>query len=200
MLLIAGGSALATVDDLFAKVRLDDVGQVRQMLDAGYDVDSVDAQGDSLLLAAAREGAGGVTRLLIARRARIDYRNTHHETALMFAALRGHLEIVRQLISAGAKVNQPGWCALHYAAFDGHTSVVRLLLDRGADIDALTPNGSSALMLAAREGHFEALKLLLWEVAEPNIRNEAGLTALGMAVKSGNPDIIRLLQQAGAHQ
>jgi hypothetical protein len=195
---LAAGHALATVDDVFARVKVDDVVGLARLLEQGYDVDSVDTSGDSLLIVASREGASGAVKLLLARRAKPDYRNKAGDTALLVAALRGHLPAVRLLAEAGATLQPPGWTALHYAAFGGHVEVCRYLLGRHVDIDARSPNGTTPLMMAARQGHLEAVRLLLWEVADPEAKNEAGLTALALARRGGFVEIADLLRKAGA--
>ncbi len=191
-------SAQATVDDVFARVRVDDVAGLGRLLVQGYDIDSVDGSGDSLLIVAAREGAAGAVKLLLARKAKPDYRNKAGDTAVMVAALNGHLPAVQLLADAGAQLARPGWTALHYAAFGGHVEVCRYLLGRDADIDARSPNGTTPLMMAARQGHLEAARLLVWEVADVSLRNEAGLTALGLAERGKFVDIVALLRKAGA--
>ena len=57
---------------------------------------------------------------------------TSGATALIVAADRGHLEVVRLLIEAGADAN----VAIAIAAQNGHLEVVELLLQAGADKNA----------------------------------------------------------------
>jgi NF-kappa-B inhibitor-like protein 2 len=72
-------------------------------------------------------------------------------TPLHEASNHGYVEIVRQLVRAGANVNDPGGAncdgvtALHDAAANGHAAVVQLLLDSGANPNLLTTGGESAL-------------------------------------------------------
>jgi ankyrin repeat protein len=70
--------------------------------------------------------------------------------------------------------------------------VVRYLLDQGANVDATSPNGTTALMMAAREHHPDIGNLLLDRGADPNVRNGAGMTALRYA-EAGNEDKVRSL-------
>jgi ankyrin repeat protein len=61
------------------------------------------------------------------------------DTALMWAAAAGHVDVVRLLIEAGADVravDDEGVTALHLARANGHTEVAAALLAAGAD-----PNG-----------------------------------------------------------
>ena len=72
---------------------------------------------------------------------------------MILGAERGHLEVVRLLLEAGADkdaATQPGATALMFVAKNGHLEVVRLLLEAGADKDAATEPGATALMFAVR--------------------------------------------------
>ena len=80
-------------------------------------------------------------------------------TPLIYAAIFGHVEVVRVLLEGGAKVeNTSAYCstALHQAAWNGHLDVCRLLLDWGAKVDPLDEWKDTPLHLAAWAGH------LLW--------------------------------------
>ncbi|CAK9099458.1 unnamed protein product [Durusdinium trenchii] len=82
---------------------------------------------------------------------------------MFVAAERGHLEVVRLLLEAGANQNAAranGTTALKDAARNGHLEVVRLLLEAGADKNAAQVNGTTALMAAAEHGHLEVVRLL----------------------------------------
>lgn len=192
--------AQAPLGELARAVKLDDERNVRRLLDQGYDVNSVDAMGDSLLGVAARDGAPSVVKLLLGRRAKVNMRNRAGDSPIMSAALKGHLEIVKMLHAAGAEIDGPGWTALHYAAYGGHNAVCQFLLDNRADIDARSPNGMTPLMMAVREGRLDTVKLLVWEIADPNLRNEAGLSALDLAIRGKQVDIAKLLRVAGAKE
>ena len=55
-------------------------------------------------------------------------------TPLLWAAVRGYLEIVAQLIEYGADVNvqdNEGWTALHIVCFKGYVEIVDYLLVSG---------------------------------------------------------------------
>lgn len=65
---------------------------------------------------------------------------------------------------------QQGWTALHYAALKGHVALVRILLHQGADIEALTTDGKWAGQVAEEEGQeacFEELCRARGEVGLP---------------------------------
>ncbi|XP_072517004.1 ankyrin repeat domain-containing protein 29 isoform X3 [Salminus brasiliensis] len=121
-------------------------------------------------------------------------------TPLFLASQEGHLTVVRQLLSSGAKVNQPredGTAPLWMAAQMGHNEVVKVLLLRGADRDADRTDGSTALFKAAHKGHCTVIEeLLKFNPSLGLLKN--GSTALHAAVMGGNPKTVKLLLGANA--
>jgi len=137
--------------------------------------------------------------LLQAPGIRIDEANRAGETALMHASIKGHIDVVRQLLKMGAKVNHPGWTPLHYAASADHehsVEIAALLLEHNAYIDAESPNQSTPLMLAAQYGSEAMVNLLLNAGADVQLRNQLGLTAVDFARRSEREFMVRLLDRA----
>ena len=104
------------------------------------------------------------------------------EISLMDAALAGKLEVVRQHITAGTKLDQrdlqSGSTALIAAATFGQTEAALLLIENGADLEVQNNEGSTALMTAAFLCHTEIVKALLEKGADRGVKNNAGATAL----------------------
>jgi ankyrin repeat protein len=181
--------AQQVLDELIVAVTNDRAADVRRLLARGVDPDSVDPNGDPMLVLAARNGSSGAVDALLAGRARPDLPNPRGDTAMLIAALKGNLALVRRLHTAGAKLDGPGWTPLIYAATGGHEPVVRYLLEQGARIDAASPNGTTALMMAVREHRVDIADLLLARGADPMRRNDAGLTALQYAEQGNETEL-----------
>ena len=111
-------------------------------------------------------GAGGLrdTVFLLARRANFHYwhsQATHSSSAVMQAALNGHLEVVTALMDRRVhRLDESFLCA----ATGGHTLIMGMLIDRGADVQTYR---NQALQRAAQNGHLHASRFLLDRGARP---------------------------------
>lgn len=204
-LLVIMGFVPAVAQDTVAVQRalnVDDDRTIRRWLDAGGDPNQPDARGQTPLIVAMRDESFKVAALLLEHPAtRVDATNAVGETALMMAALKGHLAWAQRLVAQGASVNREGWTPLHYAASGGGVEVVRWLLDQGARIDAPSPNRSTALMMASRYGASESVDLLLARGADTRLRNDRGLSAADFARSAGRDAMAErlvALEAAGA--
>ncbi len=93
---------------------------------------------NKMLWSKAAEGrVRDVERLLKAGADVNSHWSDHGETALMYAAENGHMELAEMLIEYGADVNINTFrSALAWAARQGHKDVVELLIANGADVNA----------------------------------------------------------------
>ena len=90
--------------------------------------------------------------------------------------------------------NASGWSALMVAAARGHSDVVRWLLDAGARPDLVSDDADTALSLAVTRGHVEAARLLIGDRrVDVNARDGRGWTPLQSAALRGYDEIVGLL-------
>jgi ankyrin repeat protein len=176
---------------------------------------------------AVRAGAFEVVDALLARGADVNVAEpSHGQTALMWAASRGHDRIVQRLLAAGAEVKARsrvrrrtvqlntrysdqnsvrgvietdlgGFTALLFAARAGNVASASHLLAAGADVNDATPNGLSALIIAAHSGNGAVAAYLVEHGANVNAA-EAGYTALHAAMLLGDLPLVRALLAKGA--
>lgn len=194
--LLAGPVSAGSYDDALSSARMGDTRQLTGLLARGIDPDTVDANGNTLLIIASREGNTETVEALLKFRSRVGYRNLAGDSALMLAVLGGHDAVVDVLLAADAPLNHDGWTPLHYAAFEGHMGLFDKLLAAGADINALAPNKSDVLMLAARNGHIDLVRHLVDLGVPLDRRNEAGVSAVEWAHSNGNTDIAEIIEAA----
>ena len=71
-------------------------------------------------------------------------------------------------------VLQRGDTPLIFAAAKGHADIIPLLLDRGADINHTNIDHATALIWASWNGHCEAVKVLLAWGADIHIMDKVG--------------------------
>jgi uncharacterized protein len=184
-------------NDFFRAVRSDNASGVESLLRRGFDPNTRDERGLTGLLIAIREPSPRVIQVLLASpQTKVEIRNDNDESPLMLAAIKGQMDLVKQLIARDADINKPGWTALHYAASSGQVEIMKLLLEKYAFIDAQSPNGTTPLMMAAMYGSPQSVKLLLDEGADPLMKNQQNMTATDFAVQGQRPDAVELLKSA----
>lgn len=186
----------ATYDDMYQAIRNNDAATVSEILQHGFDPDTSDKLGDTLIMTAIRDNDDAVAEVLLPL-ADMRHTNSLRETPLMLAAYFGKTALIEKMLVRGAAIDGAGnWSPLSYAAFNGHLAIAELLLRHGAQIETASENGTTALMVAARNGHIEMVKLLLERGANPLAVNMAGQNAVSFALQNGNTDIAAMLQEA----
>lgn len=131
---------------------------LEQWLQEGGDINARLSDGERLLTFAAYGGQSEVTRLLLARGADAAAGDLLNLTPLHRAAFRGHTDVARQLLDAGAVIDAAsvdcsgisGRTPLMQAAVHGHIDTVRLLLGRGASLNVSDEMGSTVDAIATQ--------------------------------------------------
>jgi ankyrin repeat protein len=184
---------------------------------------------EQVIIDAAKAGdVPRVAQLLLSDPELASAHNDRGESPLQQAQYRGHKEIVRMLLDAGASrtvyeaamvgdiekvrmevaaepslVNRyapDGFHLLGLAAFFSHPDIVDLLIERGADVNqaANNPMKVTAMHAAASARQIGIIAKLLARGADPNARQQGGWTALHGAAANGMEDMVRLLLAHGA--
>lgn len=188
-------ASAGSYEDFFRAVNVDDARTVGGLLARGFDPNTPDEQGQVALYLALRVGAPKVMAQLLAHpEVKPDAENAAGETPLMMAALRGEVASMKSLIEKGAKVNRSGWTPLHYAASGPSLAALELLLERGADVEAPSPNGTTAVMMAARYGSDDATFALVKKGASLTKKNDKGFNAADFARLGGREKLAAALE------
>lgn len=145
----------------------------------------------------------------------------YYYTSLILATSKGHLDIVKYLVKAGADVNirdnqyneakasvapnldeyvEPaGHTVLMIPSANGDLDMVQYLVKSGVDINAQNNVGETALMFATRRGgRFDVVRFLVKSGADINSKCAYGTTTLMWASYGGYLDIVRFLVKEGA--
>jgi len=135
-----------------------------------------------------------VKSILEERMLNIDVARVKSDFLLHHAAAYRKLEILKELLKAGANPNLKDVhhrTPLSYAARDGYHDVAVALIDANANVNGT--GSASPLFLAAMHGHAHVVKLLLSRGADHSQRASDGSTPLILAARDGHTPVVRLL-------
>ncbi len=153
------------------------------------------------LILASQSGNLEQIKEAIANKADIDLINKNDVSCpcspITYAATNGHLEVVKELIKAGANPNaeEYSWSPLIASIAGKHTDITRELIDAGAEVNIYEQEGATPLMYAVRQNDIETVGILIAEGANVNTKDFYGKTALMQAT---DEEIQNLLIERGA--
>lgn len=203
-------------------------GLVKLLLANGWDIQSQDAEGNSLLhLAQESEllelllqkglspqvlNKAGESVLFSTSLEKIKFfkglssqislQNTKQETPFHRAAETGRLDLLIYWLSQNKellnKVDQRGQSPLHLAVSAKHLQVVQLLLEQGADPNMRDQDQDTPLLLSIRAKDQAIAESLLIKGADAKIRDATGLSTIALAQQFQLQGLIPLLKQHGA--
>lgn len=149
---------------LLTSVINNDLAGVRNLLEQGVEVNTLDENNRSALMYASFEGYTEIMESLISNGADPDLRDINGRTALIFAASGPFPAAVHLLLEKGADVNvqdrDEHYTALMYAAAEGQLENVKLLIEYGADPTVNDVDGDNALVFARNNNHHEVVDFL----------------------------------------
>ena len=163
----ARNERLVAEQKVMAATNKGDLGEVKRLIAAGADVNTVYPHMDSFL-----DG----------------------HTPLLVAARDGHTEIVRELLPAGAEVRVMDWvfkgAPIHKATYNGNLPILKMLVEQpGIDLDVQGPiNGYTPLHDALWHGFVECAEVLVNAGASLTLLGHDGKTPLDVAVEVSGAD------------
>lgn len=158
----------------------------------------------SALLHAAAFGDLDETRTLLESGASPNARSKDKRgrTALILAALGGHVDVINALIEKGARLedkDKTGHTALSWAAMRGQAAAARVLLQHGANVNTQSFALVSPLLYAVGTQNQQIVALLAEAGADLDFETRDNkMTPLLLAIEHRNLDISKLLIGSGA--
>lgn len=188
---------MTTSETFLDAVKQGDTDAVTSQLSVQPDlVNTLTAEGLSVVLLAAYYGQPKIAQLLVERGAALN---------LFEAATVGHLDTVKRILAGQPQqVNAyapDGFFPLALAAFFGHAGVVDYLLAHGANVHQLATNAQrvNALHAASANKHLNICRVLIESGIDVNAAQEGGFTPLQAAAQNGQLELVELLLQHGAN-
>ena len=186
---------------LFAAWDINDLNLFNWLIDeAGADVQVINSKNQTILHVLSSKECEYIEyiRKIIASGGEkiVETTDVHQFTALHYAAHAGRLEIVKELLKAGASVDAltDELCTpLHFASYKGQMAVVELLIEAGSNINALDVTNQNAFLLAALQGHLPLAKYLQANGADIHVRDKNKFNALLAAANRGHRSIVEYL-------
>ncbi|OMP05564.1 hypothetical protein COLO4_08759 [Corchorus olitorius] len=133
----------------------------------------------------------------------LDYQDDNGFSAVMIAALKGHVEAFRLLVYAGADVklsNKSGETAITLSELNPSRDLFeKVMLEFALEKGNRNAGGFYALHCAARHGDLDAARLLTSRGYDVNVPDGDGYTPLMLAAKEGHGSMCELLISHGAN-
>ncbi len=138
-------------EDLRKNVAVNNIKKVEALLDAGADVDFINALIEvTPLMTAAYNEDTDMVELLLYKGADVNVKNNNGTTALYFATCScNNTDLIRLFLECGVDDNQYYYETLLMAmVYYGNIELVKLCIARGANVGAQDSNGNTALTKA----------------------------------------------------
>ena len=142
--------------------------------------------------------------MLLDAGADVNFTNRKGATALSHACVMGHMDLAKQLVKRGAKIDTKPCelgSPLHWAAGSGNIDMCFWLInDLNVPIDIVDTNGGTPLLVAIHSKHSDLVQFLVERGANVNhIVSRDQSTPLHIAAAAGTVEDVKYLLDSGAN-
>jgi ankyrin repeat protein len=158
------------------------------------------ASSESIVEAAKKGDLQTVETILEKDPSQLDVTDQDVYTALHWASMRAHWDVVKYLIERGADLNVvggDGGTPINWAVHHDNVEIIKLMVDRGAELNIRNKWGMTELHTAIWRGNIHVVEYLLERGSDPNIKTNEGWTAMHYAYRSGHDNVIEMLKEKG---
>ena len=196
-------TALDSLDQLHAAASTGDIQSLEYLVKKNRRIMTVrSAEGLTAMHLAARHAQTESIKKLVQLGMNFDIDNggSDGRTPLFYAAEKGHVHVVSELLAMGAYPDDQdvmGIRPLSLACQQGHTDVVERLLRADVNVNHRDEFGVQAINFAARNEAPEMITMLLYAGADPNVVADDDLTPVHQAASRGHSRTVRALVRGG---
>lgn len=199
----------ANIDDQYVQqlVAENQYSELQKLLQQGLDVNSRDAQGETLLFYAIMSGAQlKIVRLLIESGADVNAPSMNSGMTPLLAVTLTAAELQEQALQIYQQDTLPERQSMVEARLKQQmqqqmlraAKILKLLLDSGADVNQETPFGTPLMSAAGNEWNLKMIDMLINAGANVNQQDRNGRTALFYASINDADKVVSKLLAAGA--
>ena len=186
-----------TSQNLIEAARARRISRVNSYMSVGAELEFMDENGETAFHRSALLGHSEMMEAFLKHDVDVNLKTKTGWTALMWASEKGHIEIVRNLVSKGANVDCQhedfGVTALMMAAREGMASVVSELLENNANVELKDKWGKSVKQWAGSR----KINILL-DSNNIKSKDKDGSELVEIAAKNGNIKVLNTLLKRGA--
>mmetsp|Transcript_27947 Transcript_27947/g.79036 ORF Transcript_27947/g.79036 Transcript_27947/m.79036 type:complete len:1538 (+) Transcript_27947:383-4996(+) len=181
-------------------IKAGSMADVRALLREGFDINSVDYDGRTVLHIAAVSGDIKLVEMLVKEfDASLAVTDRTGSTPIDDALDRGHSLLVKFMTERApdgiAVLNTTKYCReMCYASAEGKVDLVARNIHNGLDPNATLYAGRTPLHIASRHGHLKVAEFLIEQGAHINAQDDEGHTPLFDAIMGGHELMAQLLR------
>ena len=195
------------IDDAIVQKILDsgDTAALQKLIDAGLDVNSRDAQGNTMLFYLLTHYADlDMAKTLIQAGADVNEPSANGMTPPLVATAvaaelqQSQTQCAAEENSIKKEIQQANLAEQQNFLQKRSQDLLQLLIDNGADVNQETPRGTPLMSAATSDLNAALVEMLLKADAKINLQDRNGRTALFYAAAFGSDNISTILLKAGA--